>query len=180
MATSRFFERFRLLGEANALLAEARSIDEVLEVLRSQARAIAQADGVAVIRREGDDVVYVGEDAISPLWTGQRFPIAQCVSGMAILARAPIVIPDIGIDARVPLGAYLSTFVKSMAVFPLGTPAPTAALGLYWRDVRPLGRDVEALVGFLSQAANVAFETIAIRSERAQGKLGAGSVAQAA
>ena len=169
MATTRFFERFRLLGEANALLAGARTIDEVCEVLRTQARAIAQADGVAVIRRDGDAVVYVGEDAISPLWTGQRFPIRQCVSGLAILERRPIVIPDIGADHRVPLGAYLATFVKSMAVFPLGSPAPSAALGLYWRDVRPLGRDVETLMDFLSQAANAAFEAIAIRAERTAG-----------
>ncbi len=119
-----------------------------------------------MIRRDGDEVVYVGEDAISPLWTGQRFPIERCISGMAILARVPIVIPDIGADHRVPLSAYLATFVRSMAAFPLGTPAPIAALGLYWREVRPLGRDVEALVGFLSQGANAAFEAIAVRAER--------------
>ena len=166
MATTRFFERFRLLNEANAMLAQATCVDGVCEVLRSQARAIAQADGVAVIRREGDEVVYIGEDAISPLWTGQRFPIGRCISGLSILACRPIVIPDIGADDRVPLSAYLATFVQSMAVFPLGRPAPIAALGLYWREVRPLDGDVEALMGLLSQAANAAFETIAIRAER--------------
>lgn len=167
MATRRFFERYRMLAEANAQLAEAWSRDAVLEVLRAQARAIADADGVAVVVRKGDEVEYVGEDAIAPLWTGQRFAIAQCITGLAILHRQPIVIPDIEADPRVPLGAYLSTFVRSMAAFPLGAPAPCAALGLYWREVRPLGRDVEALVVMLAQGANVAFERIAIRSERA-------------
>lgn len=167
MATVKFFERYGLLAETNQLLAAARTQGDVLEVLRAQARAIADADGVAVVRRIGDRVEYVGEDAIAPLWTGQRFPIEQCITGLAILQREPVVIPDITQDPRVPLAAYLSTFVKSMAAFPLGAPAPCAALGLYWREIRPLGRDVEALVGMLAQGANVAFERIAIRSERA-------------
>jgi GAF domain-containing protein len=167
MATARFFERYRLLTESNHRLAEAHSLLAVLETLRVQARAIANCDGVAVVRRVGDEVEYVGEDAIAPLWTGQRFPIAQCVTGLAILAEAPIVIPDIRADPRVPLGAYLSTFVRSMAAFPLGAPAPCAALGLYWRTRQPLGRDVEVLVGMLAQGANTALERIAIRAERA-------------
>jgi hypothetical protein len=167
MATPRFFERYRLLGEANRLLALAASIDDVLEVLRAQARAIADADGVAVIKRVGDEVAYVGEDAIAPLWTGQNFPIERCITGMAILQREAIEIPDIARDMRVPLNAYLSTFVKSMAAFPLGGPAPIAALGLYWREVKPMGRDVHALVSLLAQAANAAFERIAIQAERA-------------
>lgn len=168
MATPRFFERYRLLAEADARLSQARVAGDVLEVLRTQARAISDADGVAVIIRDGDTVEYVGEDAIAPLWTGQRFPIAQCISGIAMLNRAPVIIPDIANDPRVPLSAYLATFVKSMAAFPLGTPTPRAALGLYWRDVRPLGRDVHKLVGLLAQSANVAFQRIAIESERAE------------
>lgn len=52
-------------------------------------------------------------------------------------------------------------------MFPLGAPAPSAALGLYWSDVKPLGRDVEVLTGFLAHSANAAFEQIAIRAERA-------------
>lgn len=166
MTTARFFERFRLLGETNQALAGAGSLDEVLEIVRGQARAIANADGVAVIRREGDEVAYVGEDAIAPLWTGQRFPIRQCVSGQAILSGRPIMIPDINHDHRVPLGAYLATFVQSMAVFPLGTPGPVAALGLYWREPGTLGRDVEALMQWLAQGANAALEAIAERAER--------------
>ena len=167
MPTTRFFERYRLLADTNQQLAAAGSFEAVLEVLRAQARAIADCDGVAVVRRDGDQVEYVGEDAIAPLWTGQRFPIERCITGLAILQHEPIVIPDIGKDPRVPLGAYLATFVKSMAVYPLGRPAPCAALGLYWREVKPLGRDVEALMGLLAQSANVAFERNAIRAERA-------------
>lgn len=172
MATGTFFERYRLLTKATRLLRGAATVDAVLEVLRRQARRIAEADGVSVIRRVGERVHYVGEDAIAPLWAGQAFPIERCVSGMAILARAPIVIPDIEADGRVPLGLYLSTFVRSMAVYPLGGPAPCAALGLYWREPRTLGRDVDALMTMLASGANAAFERVAI-----EGEIGLGAVA---
>lgn len=167
MAGTLFFARYGLLQEAGALMCEARSIDEILEILRDKARAIGDADGVCVVRREGDRVRYVGEDAIAPLWTGQDFPIGQCISGLAILERRPIAIPDVFADQRVPHSAYLSTFVKSMAMFPIGHPAPIAALGLYWRETRTLPRDAEILMGFLAQGANAAFERIAIGAERA-------------
>lgn len=170
MATGTFFGRYRLLTEANSLLRDATTVDDVLEILRRQARRIAEADGVAVIRRVGDQVHYVGEDAIAPLWSGQAFPIERCVSGLAILARAPIVIPDIRADPRVPLHLYLSTFVRSMAIYPLGRPAPCAGLGLYWREPRTLGRDVDALMTMLAAGANAAFETIAIAGETGWGE----------
>lgn len=166
MPIGTFFGRYRLLTEATALLRGATTEDEVLEIVRRQARRIAEADGVAVIRRVGDEVRYVGEDAIAPLWSGQSFPIERCVSGMAILARQPIAIPDIQADDRVPLNLYLSTFVRSMAVYPLGSPRPCAALGLYWREARTLNRGVDALMTMLSSGANAAFETLAIAGER--------------
>jgi GAF domain-containing protein len=175
MATTLFFERYRLLGEANARLARATCVDAVLEVLRTHALAISGAEGVAVIRRDGDLVTYVGEDAIAPLWSGRSFPIRQCVSGLAILSRQPIVIPDITADSRVPMSAYLGTFVRSMAVFPLGAPRPLAALGLYWREARPFGRDVEELTTLLAQSANLAFQRLAQQLE--QGRSFAGSAA---
>lgn len=166
MATTRYFERFRLLTGADELLSRAETVDEVLEVLRAQARAIAGCDGVTVVRRHGEQVTYVGEDAIAPLWTGQTFPIHQCVSGLAIITGHPVAIPDIVHDVRVPHSAYLSTFVKSMAIYPLGRPA-VAALGLYWQEAGLIARDVESLVRLLAQGANAAFERIALAAERA-------------
>lgn len=170
MATTLFFRRYGLVQEAGTLMRAGSSLSEILEILRAKARAISGADGVTVIRREGDRVHYVGEDAIAPLWTGQSFPIARCISGVAILERRPILIPDITADERVPYSAYLGTFVKSMAMFPLGAPAPIAALGAYWQTRRTITADVEVLMGFLAQAANVAFERLAISDEREGGR----------
>ena len=131
------------------------SIDGVIEALRECGRAIVGADGLTIIRREGDEVVYVTEDAISPLWSGQRFSIRVCVSGMAIQARAPIVIPDIMQDRRVPLNAYIATFVRSMAVVPIGHGEPGMAIGAYWRHAQPIAQlAVERLTALAHAAAD--------------------------
>jgi GAF domain-containing protein len=142
------------------------SLGAVLETLREEGRAIAGADGVAIVRREGDEVAYVGEDAIAPLWTGKRFAIRTCVSGMAILQREPVFVPDILADDRVPLNAYLSTFVRSMAVFPIGAGEPVAALGCYWAEARSIHADAARLIEMLTGAANTALERLAIADER--------------
>lgn len=137
-------------------LVACRTVDAVVECLRGAARDLAGADGITVIRREGDEVVYVTEDAIAPLWHGQRFPIGVCVTGMAMLSGEPILIPDIRNDRRVPLNAYLGTFVQSMAVFPIGRVDPHWAMGAYWRQARPLPEQaIERLTALAALAGEV-------------------------
>jgi GAF domain-containing protein len=155
------FRRWRLLSIATNRLSRAESLAAVLEILRSSARAILRSDGVTVVQREGDEVVYVGEDAIAPLWTGQRFPIRTCVSGIAMLERRMIVIPDIRLDPRVPLNAYLSTFVASMAMAPIGRGQPVAAIGAYWRAAQPIEEDALVLLDMLAKGASAQLERIA-------------------
>ena len=103
-------------------------------VVRTVARELIGADGVSFIVRQGERCYYVEEDAVGPLWKGQHFPLAQCVSGWVMVNRTPVVIPDIYADARVPADAYRPTFVRSMAMVPVGRETPIAALGAYWAD----------------------------------------------
>ena len=159
------FNRWKLMSEALADLGRAASIDAALEVLRAHARAIGGADGVAVVRREGAEVVYVGEDAVAPLWTGRRFPIERCISGLAMIERRAVYIPDIGQDARVPHDLYAGTFVASMAMFPLGIGDPLASLGVYWAKDNPAEPDALALLDTLARSANSTFERLAIARE---------------
>lgn len=154
------FKRWRLMTAATAALGRAQSLAAILEILRSSARAILRSDGVTVVLRNGDTVDYVGEDAIAPLWTGQRFPIETCVSGMAMMQRQMIVIPDIRTDPRVPLNAYLSTFVASMAVAPIGFGEPVAAIGAYWRSSQPIDEDALVLLDMLARGAGAQLERI--------------------
>jgi GAF domain-containing protein len=146
MAQIAYLQRWNALHDTIARMHAAGSVEGAIEVVRETARHVTGADGICVIRRIGDEVAYIAEDAISPLWTGQQFPIERCVSGLAILHNRPIVIPDVEHDARVPLNLYLPTFVRSMAMFPVGTPVPSAAIGAYWRSRHDIdGRSIMLL-----------------------------------
>ena len=92
--------------------------------------------GASFVLRDNDQCYYADENAISPLWKGQRFPMETCVSGWAMLHREAAVIEDIYQDPRVPADAYRPTFVKSMAMMPVRQAAPIAAIqaGEEWRE----------------------------------------------
>jgi hypothetical protein len=145
-------DRWTKLLAAIEHLKTAASMDQVVEIVRGSARAVAGADGVTVVRRVGGRVHYVAEDAMSPLWTGQDFPIDQCISGMAIMGGEPILIPDISMDPRVPLQLYMGTFVRSMAMFPVGIGPAVAAIGVYWRQPSPIHDETVALFESLARS----------------------------
>lgn len=147
-----FLNRRVRLAHTLGLLSAAVDETDAVAILRDHARVIAASDGVTVVRRDGNRVAYVAEDAIGTLWTGQSFPMSMCISGLAIMAGEPILIPDIRHDPRVPLNAYLSTFVLSMAMFPIGR---TAAVGAYWERAGPI--DLET-VELMTELAGVAAE----------------------
>ena len=113
-------------------LATAGGLEHVAEVVRCCARHLVKADGLSFVIREGSHCYYLEEDAIGPLWKGQRFPVEQCVSGWVMRNDRCVVIPDIYQDPRVPVEAYKPTFVRSMAMVPVGRPTPFAAIGAYW------------------------------------------------
>jgi len=154
------FDQRRLLTEAMARLSRANSIDELVTVLRECARKIARCDGVTVIRRTGDRVAYIAEDAMSPLWSGSDFPIENCISGLAIVEARPIHIPDIYEDDRVPVDAYRPTFVRSMSMYPIGLMGPSMAMGAYWATSGPADPSTTALLGSLARYAGVTLNRV--------------------
>ena len=166
------FNRWKLMSEALALLGEARSIEAALEILRAHARAIGCADGVSVVRRDGDEMVHVGEDAVAPLWTGRRFPIDRSISGLAMTERRPIYIPDIRGDTRVPRDVEEASFVASLAMFPLGIGEPLAALGVFWAKENPAAPAALALLDTLARSANSTFARLALAREIAASRPG--------
>jgi GAF domain-containing protein len=150
--------RWSSTAEAIEALAGARSLDAVVSVLRAFARRAVGADGVAIVLRDGDQCHYVAEDAMEPLWEGQYFPAAHCVSGWAMAHRQTAVIGDILDDPRVPLDAYRTTFVRSMLMVPIGQGDPIAAIGAYWSETgQPTDNEI-ALLEALARAASVALE----------------------
>ncbi len=128
--------RWKLLEVAEERLEEAISREAVIEVVRITARHACSADGVCFVLREGDLCHYVEEDAIGPLWKGQRFPMSACISGWSMLHAQTAVISDVFEDPRIPHDAYRRTFVKSLIMTPVGMDGPVAAIGAYWQDKR--------------------------------------------
>ena len=108
----------RLLKVAQEL-STARDLTSVMEIVRSAARKLVGADGATFILREGERCFYADEDAIAPLWKGERFPIGSCVSGWTMLNSRPAIIRDIYQDVRIEHGRFRPTFVKSLIMMPM-------------------------------------------------------------
>lgn len=139
----------------------ASSTDEIVAILRSHARALVGSDGIAVILREGPCCHYAAEDAIELLWFGQRFPITECISGWAMQHNETVIIPDIETDPRVPRLAYARTSMRSLAMVPLGTPQPIAALGAYWCAYVEPDQGTIRRLEILARVASLAFDRVA-------------------
>lgn len=117
-------------------LAACKDTGSLATTLARSARALVGADGVTVVMREGTRCRYLEEDAIGALWKGQAFPLEECISGLCITAAQAVVIEDIRCDARIPQALYAPTFVRGMAMAPIGRDEPVGALGLYWSTPR--------------------------------------------
>lgn len=110
----------------------ARDLRGVIRAVRASARQLIGADGVTFVLREGDYCHYAEEDAIGPLWKGRRFSMHTCISGWVMTHGESAIIPDIFEDPRIPVDAYRPTFVRSLAMVPVGGAALVAAIGAYW------------------------------------------------
>lgn len=149
----------RALDQLVRSLSVAQRLDEVQRIVRSAPRRVVLAGGGTLVLREGDQCFYADEDATSPLWMGQRFPVSQCISGWAMLNEQTAVVPDVFADERIPQEAYKPKFVRSLVMVPIGHP-PIAAMGAYWCDVyEPSSAQVDALER-LADAAAAAIDRI--------------------
>lgn len=127
-------------------LSLARSMEAVTAIVRTTARQLTGADGATFVLRDKQQCYYVDEDAISPLWKGLRFPMAQCISGWVMNNKQSVAIEDIYKDPRVPHDAYRPTFVRSLAMVPIRTIDPIGAIGNYWaRQHVPTDEEIQML-----------------------------------
>lgn len=131
-------------------------------VVRTAARRLTGSLGATFVVREDEHCFYADEDSIAPLWKGQRFPIDSCLSGWAMLHRQTAIVGDIELDDRVPQAAYRPTFVRSLAMVPVGTPDPVAAIGAYWSVARTPSPDAVRGLEALAAAAGTAVARIGL------------------
>ena len=139
-------------------LSLARDLPTIMDIVRRAARALVNADGATFVLRDGNSCIYAEEDAIGPLWKGQRFPLTACISGWSMLNRTAVAIEDVYQDERIPHDTYRPTFVKSLVMTPIRTAAPVGAIGVYWaRPHRATQEEIELLQA-LADSTSIAIE----------------------
>lgn len=148
------------LAQVEHDLSLTRDLPAVMQVVRRAARALTGADGATFVLRDGDLCHYAEEDAISPLWKGRRFPINICISGWVMLNKLPVVIEDIYNDVRIPREAYRPTFVRSLAMVPIGSQEPIGALGNYWATTYRPNMDQLRIMESLADYTALAMENL--------------------
>lgn len=141
-------------------LSQAPDLDSVIHIVRSAARNLTGADGATFVLRDGEKCYYVDEDAISPLWKGQKFPLTACVSGWSMLNRQHVAIEDIYADERIAADLYRPTFVKSMVMVPIRQQSPIGSIGNYWANPhQPRPEEIKILQA-LADATSVTLRNI--------------------
>jgi signal transduction histidine kinase len=146
-------------------LSLSRSIEAVMAIVRRTARQISGADGATFVLREDNMCYYADEDAISPLWKGQRFPMHTCISGWSMIHRKSVVIDDIYTDERIPINAYRPTFVKSLVMVPIRSIDPIGAIGTYWARPYAPSADEVGMLQSLADITAVTMENIKVYNE---------------
>ena len=146
-------------------LSLARDIDAIRTVVRQAARELTGADGATFVLRDNEFCHYLDEDAIAPLWKGQKFPLATCISGWSMLHHQPVAIEDVFADPRIPIVAYRPTFVKSLAIVPIRAESPIGAIGNYWATQRMPTADEIELLQALANTTAVAMENVQVYRE---------------
>lgn len=149
-------------------LSLARDLPTIMNIVKHAARELTQSDGASFVLRDQDQCFYADEDAISPLWKGQRFPMKICLGGWTMLNHQPAVIGDILADERVPYAAYEPTFVKSLAMVPIRTIEPIGAIGIYWATYHQPTVEEVKLLQALADTTAVAMENVQVYSELEQ------------
>lgn len=145
-----------------------RDLDGIMKIVRTAARELTGADGATFVLRDGNKCHYADEDAIAPLWKGQRFPMSACISGWSMLNKKPAVIGDIYADGRIPADAYRPTFVKSLVMVPIREQAPVGAIGNYWATPHSATPEEVELLQTLANTVSVAMENVRVYAELEQ------------
>lgn len=139
---------------------------ELFSLISKAARELTGAQGAAFVLRDDDEQCYYTDEAsISPLWKGQRFPMRNCISGWAMLNKQTVVVPDIYQDNRIPIDAYVSTFIKSLAIIPIRKERPIGAIGVYWADYHVATEEELKILSVLANSTATAMENMQLLSE---------------
>ncbi|MBD2294640.1 diguanylate cyclase [Anabaena sphaerica FACHB-251] len=143
----------------------AHTLEEITKIVLVAVRELTNSDGATFVLLDNGFSYYVDEDAIAPLWKGQRFPINTCIGGWVMQKRQPAIIEDVSSDQRISWAVYQTTFVKSMAMVPIRTDEPIGAIGTYWLQQHQATTEEVKLLQLLADSTAVAMEKLQIYSQ---------------
>lgn len=167
---SRSAQRLRRLAEVVEKIAAVHDLPSLMAIVRRAVRELTEADGATLVLRDNGQCHYVDEDAIGPLWKGQRFPLESCISGWTMLHAEATAIEDIYADARIPHAAYRPTFVKSLSMVPVGRENPRGAIGCYWASQHEASTEELELQQALADAMSVGLANLDLYQEMASAR----------
>lgn len=127
------------LAETIDAIAIAGSPDEVQALVPAAVRRLIGADGAALVMRNR--------------------------GGWSTLQDKPVVIEDVGADARIPPGAYCSNSVRSLLVVPIRNRDPMGAIEAHWAQRHEAGSEEIALLRALAGGTAVALERARLAQE---------------
>lgn len=153
-------EKLKLLVNTVQKLSLARDIETITDIVRKAARNLTGADGATFVLKDNNMCYYVEEDAIEPLWKGQKFPMTACISGWTMINKEWAIIEDIYSDNRIPIEAYKPTFVKSLAMVPIRTIDPIGAIGNYWANHHFPTQEEMVMLQSLADITSVSIENV--------------------
>jgi PAS domain S-box-containing protein len=153
-------ERLSLMVEAIQELSTTATMKGIMKIVMDSARRLLNADGATFVLREGDHCFYADEDAVSPLWKGQRCQLEKCINGWVMQNRQAVIIEDVYADDMMHNEIYQSTFVRSLAIAPIRLNNPLGAIGVYWSTIVTPSTAELQLLQTLADAAAKAVENI--------------------
>ena len=156
----RLEERLRRLAEVVESIAGVRDLAALASIVCAAARQLTGAEGSALALREGDECHYVEEDSPTPLWKGRRLPMDRCAAGWTIGRGEPLVVADRENDPRIPAELFDGTFVRALALVPIGRGEALGAIGCYWSGPHRPSEQELGLQQALADAAAVGLDNL--------------------
>ena len=166
----RLEERLRRLAGAVEGIAGVRDLPGLTAIVCAAARHLTQSDGATLVQRDGDECVYLDEDAIAALWKGRRFALDACASGTVIRSARPLAVADLTVDPRVAAAPYAGTFVRGLCLVPIGRTDPVGAIGCYWAQPHLATDEELGLQQALADAAAVGLANLDLYARLTQAR----------
>lgn len=149
-------------------LSLARDIKTITAITCKAVRELTGADGSAFILGEEDFCHYADEDAIAPLWKGQRLAADKSIGGWVMRNRQPAVIESIYTDSRICPEVYEPTFVRSLVEVPIRAASPIGVVGAYWARECPITPEVVKILQSIADLASSSMRNVELYREMNQ------------